>query len=101
MYETSDFLGKVFQRNDNIVSRKIAEEMILVPIRGNVANMQQIYMLNPVAEYIWDHLESTTTLAEVRDGVLENFEINHDEAEKDLLEFIRRLSVLELVSEKA
>ena len=34
-----DFLEKVYKKSDSIVSRKIADEFILVPIRQNVGDL--------------------------------------------------------------
>ena len=47
-------LMKSFVKDPNIVSRKIAGEVILVPIRKNVGDLESIYTLNEVAARIWE-----------------------------------------------
>jgi hypothetical protein len=43
-------LEKCYQKDPNIVSRKIADEFILVPIKQNVGDLESIYTL--LIEYI-------------------------------------------------
>jgi len=98
MVETADFWSRSYQKNGNIVTRKISDEMVLVPISGNIADMARLFMLNPVGEYIWEHIDKKTTMAQIIEGVLDSFEIKRTQAEKDLKDFIQKLNNLELVS---
>lgn len=43
-----DHLERCYQRDKSIVSRTIEEEVILVPIRQNVGDLESIYTLNEV-----------------------------------------------------
>lgn len=87
----------VLTKREEIVSREIAGETILVPIRGKLVDLQRIFSVNPVGAYIWRQLDGQKTLAEVRDGVLETFEAETQRAEADLREFIAELLVAELI----
>ena len=49
-----DYLERCFKKDPNMVSRKIADEVILVPIRQNVGDLESIYTLNEVATRIWE-----------------------------------------------
>ncbi len=91
--------SRIYQRAENIVSRKIAGETILVPIRGKLADMQNIFTLNTVGAYIWDQLDGTKSLAHILESVLDHFEVSRQEAEKDILEFISRTSETGLAAE--
>ena len=84
----TDDWSRVYRREDNIVSRKIAGETILVPIRGNLADMQHIFTLNAVGAFIWDQLDGAKNLADILDLLLDRFEVSKEEAEIDILEFI-------------
>lgn len=94
----SDIWGKVFKKNENIVSRKIAGELILVPIRGKLADMQTIFTLNPVAEYIWQELDNKN-LNDIRNGIVSAFEVEKEQAESDVKEFIAELLEADLIEE--
>ena len=88
---------KVFKKNEEVVTRQIAGEAILVPIRGKLADIQKIFALNPVAEYIWQQLDRDRNLGEIRDGILANFQVEQEEAEADLQEFIIELLEADLI----
>ena len=45
-------LSRIYIREKDIISRDIAGETILVPIRGNLADMQCVFTLNPVGIFI-------------------------------------------------
>jgi hypothetical protein len=81
----------IFRKNGEIVSRQIAGETILVPVRGKIADMQKIFSLNPVAVFLWDQIDGRQDLQVILDKVIENFEVERDDAESDLLGFISEL----------
>lgn len=70
---------KIFEQREDIAIRKIAGEMFLVPIRGKLADLQTIYAVNPVAEYIWRHLDGKNRLIEIHKGVLNDFSVERVE----------------------
>lgn len=91
-------MQKVFRKKQEIVARKIAGEMILVPISGKLADMQRIFSLNPVAEYIWNQLNGERDLQEISSGVLSVFDIEKEQAEADVQEFIGELLKEDLIT---
>ncbi len=90
----------VYKKKDDIVSREIAGEAILVPIRGKLVDMQKIFSLEDVAEYIWQNLDGKNRLSDISSRVLQAFDVEKERAETDLLEFIDELLNAELI-EKA
>ncbi len=82
---------KVFRKAEQIVSREIAGETILVPIRGELADMQRVFWLNSVAEYTWHQLDGERSLGEILDGILAKFDVEREQAQADLQEFIAEL----------
>ena len=58
-------------RNSNVISRKIAGELFLVPVKGKVADMENIFALTAVAEYIWDRLDGRKSLNEIMNNVVD------------------------------
>ena len=64
MRENEGIRQKVFIKNEEVISRKIAGETILVPVRGRLADMRRIFTLNPVAEYIWHRIDGKNTIAD-------------------------------------
>jgi len=94
-----DFLDKVYKKSDSIVSRKIADEFILVPIRQDVGDLGSIYTLNEVAARIWELIDGKMKVGEIKDAIVEEFEVTPEEAEKDLLEHLQKLEKIKAISE--
>lgn len=89
---------KILRKNDAVVSRKIADELFLVPVKGSLADMQRIFTLNPVAEYIWQELDKKD-LNEICNGIVSRFEVGREQAERDIREFITELIEADLIRE--
>jgi hypothetical protein len=95
----NNFWDKFFKKNEDIVSRKIAGELFLVPVKGKLADMQQLYTLNPVAEYIWQELGAQKSQKDILDGIIEEFNVTKEEADSDLQEFVSELLEAGLIKE--
>ena len=93
-------LSRIYTRGKDIISRDIAGETILVPIRGNLADMQYIFTLNPVGVFIWEQLEGENTLTDILESLLEHFETSREQATDDILEFIGQVTEAGLAAEK-
>ena len=91
--ETGDMkdLQKKYKRNENFVYRKIQDETILVPIKDNVGDMESIYNLNEVAAFIWEQLDGEKTLLDIRNMIVEEFEVSPEQAQADLCDFVSQL----------
>lgn len=88
---------KVFRKNGEIVTRAIAGETFLVPIRGRLADMQKIFSLNPVGKFIWENLDGVKSLGEISEGIQSVFDVAKEEADADLGSFIAELREEELI----
>lgn len=60
----------VFRQAENIVTRKVMDETLLVPISGELASMDNLYTLNETGAFIWQALDGSRSLAEIS-GMLE------------------------------
>jgi hypothetical protein len=95
------FWASVYSRADEVIRRRIAGETLLVPIRGQMALLDRIFALNPVAAFIWEQLDGHRSLGDIRQGILEKFEVEPETAEADLREFIDALRQANLIQEGA
>lgn len=92
-----DFLNRIYKKSESIVSRKIADEYILVPIRKNVADLESIYTLNEVGARIWELVDGKTKVSEIKSRLNEEFEVTPEEAENDLVEYIKQLEKIDAI----
>ena len=93
-------LSSRFRKQEEIVTRQIAGETLLVPVYGDLANMERIFALDPVAEFIWEQLNGEKSLKDIRDEVLGAFDVKKEKAETDIFEFIENLLEAELIEQK-
>jgi hypothetical protein len=80
-----------FAKKGDFVSRSIAGEEVIVPVRGQVGDLDAIYNLNQVGAFIWKLIDGRTSLRQIVDAVGAEFEVASEDAEKDTLQFIAAL----------
>ncbi len=90
--------SSVLRRTKEIIARKIDEETILVPVAGNLAKMQRIYALNPVAARIWDLIDAGTSVTDIVSVLTSEFEVDRETAYNDAVRFLGKLVEEGLVS---
>lgn len=90
--------GGLYAQADGLVGREIAGETILVPVRGDLATLQQSFVMNPVAAHVWRRLDGKTCLGAILHDVLDRFEVDAAQARADLEEFVEDLQRSELVA---
>jgi hypothetical protein len=93
------YLKKRFSRSPDFVSRKIAGELIIVPIRRSASEIDCIYAGNEVAARIWELIDAKREVSAIRDAVVEEFEVELDIAETDLVGFLQQLEEVGAVME--
>jgi hypothetical protein len=84
-------------KEDGLVTRNIAGETIIVPVRSNVAEIDSIYTLNEVASLVWGMIDGRTTVAQLADAICESYEVTQEEAAKDLDELLGTLESAGLI----
>ena len=90
---------RIWRPSDHVVTRKIVDETILVPISGNLANMQKIFSINEMGASIWALMDGKRNVTSIKKVLLQEFDVDEDRLEKDLFEFIDNLSQMDLLRE--
>jgi len=81
-----------YQKDPNIVSRKIADEVILVPIRRKLADVNAIYLLrDEVSSRIWELIDGKRSAGKIKEIICKEFKVAPKQAEDDLSEFLNQL----------
>ena len=84
-------LDYCYQKAPDMVSREIAGEVILVPIRRNVGDLESVYTLNETAALAWTLFDGSLTVNQIQDKIVSEYEVDEDEAQRDLIELIQQL----------
>jgi hypothetical protein len=83
--------AKTYRRDPEIVCRRVATEIILVPIRHNVREVG-LYTLNEVAGFVWDRLDGARPVDALVREVVEEFEVDEQTAREDIEVLLAKLS---------
>ena len=89
--KTNTYLEKRFTKDPFVVFRKVADEFILVPIKQRASDVESIYTMNDVGSRIWELIDGRRSLKDIKAVILKEFEVGSEEAEKDLVEFSKKL----------
>lgn len=90
-------LETVYTRNERVVSRKIVDELILVPIRQSVAEMETLYTLNEVGARVYELIDGKRPVGHIVDAIVTEFQVSRETAENDVSEFISQLLEIESI----
>jgi len=90
-----------FVRNHEVVTRKIEGELIIVPIRRGVGDLNSLYTLNPVGAVLWDFMNEGHTVGEMVKRVCQEFEVTASQARQDIEPFLDSLMQEDLIESKA
>ena len=88
---------QLFVRTQKVVSRTVAGETLVVPVRGKVGDLGSIYSFNGTGSLVWRLLETPQSLTELIDAVERKFEVGPEQAKKDIARFVEDLLSVELV----
>ena len=82
---------KYYEKEESMVSRKIADELILVPIKQKVGDIQSMYTLNEVGSRIWELIDGGTSVEAIASILTQEYEVEAYQAEADTREFLEQL----------
>lgn len=84
-------MEQLFRRNPDFIFRKIVDEMVLVPIHLNVADMESIYTLNEVGASIWERMTEPVSLQELVTEIASEYDSDRETISQDLTAFLQEL----------
>jgi Coenzyme PQQ synthesis protein D (PqqD) len=90
-----------YKRNQDVVSRNIEGELVIVPIRSGVGDLNSLYTLNPVGSVLWEFMNEGHTLSEMVQRVCDEFEVSEAQAQPDIETFLDSLMAEQLIQQMA
>jgi len=90
---------KIYCPSGQVVTRHIADETILIPISGNLANMERLFTLNDSGASIWRLMDGKRSVQEILQDLIQEFDVAEDRLAGDMAEFIDQLRDLDLIAE--
>jgi hypothetical protein len=86
-----NILDTCFVKENDLVTRDVAGEIIIVPIKGHVGDLEGVYTLNELGAMIWQLINGQTTARELAETVRNEYDVGAAEAEKDVVDFLQSL----------
>lgn len=83
--------------NLQFVAREVAGEYLLVPVGKTTLDLNGMLTLNEVGAFLWEKLPEAENEAALVNAVLEEYEADRAEVEKDVSEFLGKLRELKII----
>jgi hypothetical protein len=83
-----DLIGKIAQQKSMFVCKNTGEELLLIPLKDNVADFNQYLVLNALGAFIWEALDSSITIDLLQEKILTEFEVTTEQLNADLEKFL-------------
>lgn len=85
-------ISELAKTKQNFVTRPVDNELILVPLRKNVADMTEIFNLNEVGHFIWNEIHEGATIESLTEKIVSEYEVESAVAQADLEAFLKDLT---------
>jgi hypothetical protein len=90
---------QMYVRSESVVSRLIAGETLIIPVRKGVGDLASIYSLNAVATVIWQSVSGPRSVEEIAHALEAEFAGERDRIERDLDTFLKEMNSAGLINE--
>lgn len=85
-------LNSTYIKSQDVVCRQVEDEYIIIPVVGGIGNIDDcIFSMNRTGKVIWDMLDGTKNLNTIADNLILEYDLEKDQAEKDILGFLHEL----------
>lgn len=79
-------------RSPDTAFRTVDSNAVIIELSNSLINV-----LNPVGSRIWEIADGSRRLGEIIDGILSEFDVKQEQAEKDVIEFVQGLASKQLI----
>ena len=92
-----DILTNCFVKKDDSVTRQIAGETIIVPVRSHVGDVNTIFTMNELGAMIWKLIDGQTTVSQIVAAICSEYDVTLDQATADIIDFLESLEAAGLI----
>lgn len=85
---------------DDVITREVAGEVFLVPIRGRLAELDELFVLSEVGQWLWSRLDGRSSVDDLVSGLVKEFDVEEQQARSDTEAFLRELVSVGLAKEE-
>ena len=77
-----------YKRSENVVSRELGGQTVLIPIQQQGVDVQRIFALNTTADAVWELLANPSTLDGIVTKLAQEYTASADLIRKDLVKLL-------------
>ena len=77
-----------YVKDEHVVTRMIAGETILVPMKPTIDDMKAIFTLNEMASLIWRRIDGHTTVRELMDSIYREYRVAPETVVRDVVNIL-------------
>ncbi len=82
---------------EGFMLKNIAGANVVVPVGSNTVSFRSVITLNESGAFLWKQLENETTLEQILDAMLTEYDVDQATAKADVDEFIELLKKADLL----
>lgn len=90
-------LTKCFARTNEVVTRQIAGEIVVVPVRAGAADLDFVYSSNETGARIWQSMDGQRNLQQIIQILCTEYDVSQQEAAEGVANFVAALEEAGLV----
>lgn len=87
----NELITAIYLQKANYVCRHTGDELLLIPLKDNVADFSQYLTLNEVGAFIWEAIEQGDTNETLCAKICDEFEADEAEVALDTPLFLQKL----------
>lgn len=84
----NSLLREIYNAKPHFVCKQTGEELLLIPLKDNVADFNQYLVLNELGAFIWMALSAELTFDALQIQILNEFDVEQGILRTDLEKFI-------------
>jgi hypothetical protein len=89
----------IYAKNPDFVSREVAGEFILIPIRRQLDEVNSLYVLNETGAALWRRINGKRSAREIIEDFSMEFDVTREQIEKDFNSLIEDLRSIQAIEE--
>ena len=83
--------GRIMRIKKEYVLREIAGDYIIIPVGATVLEFNGLITVNEVGVTLWEMLQEEVTMEDLVQGVLNEYDVQEEDAREDIQEFLNEL----------
>jgi hypothetical protein len=84
-------IASICQKKEHFVCRQTGAELLLIPLKDNVADFNQYLTLNEVGSFIWENMSCEDDETSLVSKICVEFDADEQLVKKDVMMFLPKL----------